>query len=82
MNAAESDSDVEVQFSKAKTRSPPRHRLTEIDGLYAEDILLPLVEGDEFQQQELEGNMISLVLAFCQSVAKPGNKIHVLVCKL
>ena len=70
MNADES----EVQFSKAKSRSPPRHRLTEIDELYAEDILLPLVEGDEFQQQELEGNMISLVLASVLSKAREAGK--------
>ena len=74
MDAAESDSEVEVQFSKVKSRSPPRHLLTEIDGLYAEDIFLPLVEGDEFEQQELEGNVFPHLLACCQS----GNKIHVL----
>ena len=74
MNADESDEDVEVQFSKAKSRSPPRHRLTEIDELYAGDILLPLVEGDEFQQQELEGNTISLVLASVLSKRREAGK--------
>lgn len=54
MNGIESDSDVDVQFSKTKSRSPPRHRLTEPDG-HTEDIFMPLVAGDEFEEQSLEG---------------------------
>lgn len=52
MNA---ESEMSVRFSKS--RSPPKHRLTqEIDGL-TEDLFLPLVAGDEFEEQEVEGNL-------------------------
>lgn len=68
MNDTESDSDPEVgvQFSKAKSRSPPKHRLQEISGI-SEDIFQPLVDGDEFEEQELEGNALSFVSAFFAS---------------
>lgn len=49
-------SDMEVTFSKAKSRSPQRHRLAEADEL-TEDVFLPLVPGDEFEEQDLEGKM-------------------------
>lgn len=63
MSAADSDSDVEVRFSRTKSRSPPRHRLTELDG-FTEDIFMPLVAGDEFEDQDLGGNVIVLFRHF------------------
>lgn len=51
---AESDSEVAVRFSKS--RSPPRNRLTEgVDGL-TEDIFMPLVAGDEFEERGGNGS--------------------------
>ena len=49
-------SDMEVTFSKAKSRSQQRHRLTEADGL-TEDIFMPLVPDDELEEQDLEGDV-------------------------
>lgn len=49
-------SDMEVTFSKAKSRSPQRQRLEEADEL-SEDVFMPLVPGDEFEEQDLEGNV-------------------------
>ncbi|XP_073257422.1 synaptic vesicle 2-related protein-like isoform X1 [Porites lutea] len=46
-------SDMEVTFSKAKSRSPQRQRLEEADEL-SEDVFMPLVPGDEFEEQDLE----------------------------
>ena len=52
-NYAASDSDLKVFFAKSRS---PNHRATEeLDGL-TEDLLLPLVAGDEFEEQEFEGN--------------------------
>ena len=49
-------SDMEVTFAKEKSRSPPRHRLAEADEL-TEDVFMPLVPGDEFEEQDLEGKV-------------------------
>ena len=49
-------SDMEVTFSKAKSRSPQRQRLEEADEL-SEDVFMPLVPGDEFEEQDLEGKV-------------------------
>ena len=49
-------SDMEVTFSKEKSRSPQRHRLAEADEL-TEDVFMPLVPGDEFEEQDLEGKV-------------------------
>ena len=49
---AESDSEIAVRFSKS--RSPKHHE--EDDGLIG-DIFMPLVAGDEFEEQEGNNNM-------------------------
>lgn len=57
MSGRESYSELSVEFSNAKYRSPPRNRSTQLDEL-SEDIFMPLVDGDEFQEQEEEGKFI------------------------
>ncbi|KAJ7387131.1 hypothetical protein OS493_004096 [Desmophyllum pertusum] len=60
---------MSVRFSKS--RSPPKHRLTqEIDGL-TEDLFLPLVAGDEFEEQEVEGSE-ELTYTLSEAVEKIG----------
>lgn len=72
MRGGESYPQLSVAFSKAKYRSPPRNRSTQLDEL-TEDIFMPLVDGDEFQEQEEEGKHIqpiSSILSFVQAIAK------------
>ena len=46
---AESDSEIAVRFAKSRS---PRHLLTEeADGLTG-DVFMPLVAGDEFEEEE------------------------------
>ena len=79
MNGAESDSDVvDVQFSRTKSRSPPRHKVTEIDGL-TEDIFMPLVAGDEFEEQDLEGNVTFTFLTFFLARKIEGKFVRVVL---
>lgn len=54
MSGGESYPQLSVAFSNAKYRSPPRNRSTQLDEL-TDDIFMPLVDGDEFQEQEGEG---------------------------
>ncbi|KAK2574443.1 Synaptic vesicle 2-related protein [Acropora cervicornis] len=49
----DSMTDSKEAFSNAKYRSPPRNRSTQLDEL-TDDIFMPLVDGDEFQEQEGE----------------------------
>ena len=51
--AASNSSELKVFF--AKSRSPTRRSTEEADRL-TEDILQPLVAGDEFEEEEFEGN--------------------------
>lgn len=51
--AASNSSELKVFF--AKSRSPTRRSTEEADRL-REDILQPLVAGDEFEEEEFEGN--------------------------
>lgn len=53
MSGGESYPQLSVAFSNAKYRSPPRNRSTQLDEL-TDDIFMPLVDGDEFQEQEGE----------------------------
>lgn len=54
MSGGESYPQLSVAFSNSKYRSPPRNRSTQLDEL-TDDIFMPLVDGDEFQEQEGEG---------------------------
>ena len=59
MSGDKIDCDLPVKFSKVKSRSPQRNQSTRLDE-FTEEVFLPLVAGDEFQEQELDGNFIFL----------------------
>ena len=52
-NATSNDTDLKVYF--AKSRSPTRRPTEEAYGP-TEDVFQPLVAGDEFEDEEFEGN--------------------------
>ena len=64
MSGDKIDCDLPVKFSKVKSRSPQRNQSTRLDE-FTEEVFLPLVAGDEFQEQELDGNFIFFVLVLC-----------------
>lgn len=53
MSGDKIDCDLPVKFSKVKSRSPQRNQSTRLDE-FTEEVFLPLVAGDEFQEQELD----------------------------
>lgn len=73
MSGGESYPQLSVAFSNAKYRSPPRNRSTQLDEL-TDDIFMPLVDGDEFQEQEGEGintfNQYAVIFPFFERSLK------------